>query len=64
MKGNNLMQNLFIKYPIGSEIRIKYSEYETDIKIVRGYEQIGDEQYLITDGGRISVRRLNGGSEI
>ena len=27
-------------------------------------EQIGDEQYLITDGGRISVKRLNGGSEI
>ena len=64
MKGNNLMQNLFIKYPIGSEIRIKYSEYETDIKIVRGYEQIGDEQYLITDGGRVSVGRLNGGVEI
>ena len=58
------MQNLFMQYPIGSEIRIKYSEYETDIKIVRGYEQIGDEQYLITDDGRISVKRLNGGNEI
>lgn len=58
------MQNLFIKYPIGSEIRIKYSEYETDIKIVSGYEQIGDEQYLITDGGRINVKRLNGRVEI
>ena len=58
------MQNLFIKYPIGSEIRIKYSEYETDIKVVRGYEQIVEEQYLITDGGRISVKRLNGGNEI
>ena len=58
------MQNLFTQYPIGSEIRIKYSEYETDIKIVRGYEQIGDEQYLITDDGRISVKRLNGGVEI
>ena len=58
------MQNLFMQYPIGSEIRIKYSEYETDIKIVRGYEQIGDEQYLIKDGGRISVKRLNGRSEI
>ena len=58
------MQNLFMQYPIGSEIRIKYYEYETDIKIVRGYEQIGEEQYLITDGGRISVKRLNGGSEI
>lgn len=58
------MQNLFMQYPIGSEIRIKYSEYETDIKIVRGYEQIGDDQYLITDGGRISVKRLNGGNEI
>ena len=57
------MQNLFIKYPIGTEIRIKYSEYDTDIKIVRGYEQIGEEQYLITDGGRISVKRLNGGVE-
>ena len=58
------MQNLFMQYPIGSEIRIKYSEYETDIKIVRGYEQIGEEQYLITDGGRISVKRLNGRNEI
>ena len=58
------MQNLFMQYPIGSEIRIKYSEYETDIKIVRGYEQIGEEQYLITDGGRISVKRLNGRAEI
>lgn len=58
------MQNLFMQYPIGSEIRIKYSEYETDIKIVRGYEQIDDEQYLITDGGRISVKRLNGRNEI
>lgn len=58
------MQNLFMQHPIGSEIRIKYSEYETDIKIVRGYEQIGDDQYLITDGGRISVKRLNGGNEI
>ena len=58
------MQNLFMQYPIGSEIRIKYSENETDIKIVRGYEQIGDEQYLITDDGRISVKRLNGGVEI
>ena len=58
------MQNLFMQYPIGSEISIKYSEYETDIKIVRGYEQIGEEQYLITDGGRISVKRLNGGAEI
>ena len=58
------MQNLFMQYPIGSEIRIKYSEYETDIKIVRGYEQIGDEQYLITAGGRISVKRLNGRNEI
>ena len=58
------MQNLFMQYPIGSEIRIKYSEYETDIKIVRGYEQIGEEQYLITDGGRISVKRLNGVNEI
>ena len=53
-----------MQYPIGSEIRIKYSEYETDIKIVRGYEQIGEEQYLITDGGRISVKRLNGRNEI
>ena len=58
------MQNLFMQYPIGSEIRIKYSEYETDIKIVRGYEQIVDDQYLITAGGRISVKRLNGGNEI
>ena len=58
------MQDLFMKYPIGSEIRIKYSEYETDIKIVRGYEQIGDERYLITDGGRVSVKRLNGGANI
>ena len=58
------MQDLFMQYPIGSEVRIKYSEYETDIKIVRGYEQIGEEQYLITDGGRISVKRLNGGNEI
>ena len=58
------MQNLFMQYPIGSKISIKYSENETDIKIVRGYEQIGDEQYLITDGGRISVKRLNGGNEI
>ena len=53
-----------MQYPIGSEIRIKYSEYETDIKIVRGYEQIGEEQYLITDDGRISVKRLNGRNEI
>ena len=58
------MIELFMKYPIGSEIRIKYSEYETDIKIVRGYEQIGDEQYLITDDGRIIVERLNGGVEV
>ena len=58
------MQDLFMKYPIGSEIRIKYSEYETDIKVVRGYEQIGDEQYLITDDGRVSVGRLNGWVEI
>ena len=52
------MQELFKKYPINSEINLKYSDYETEVKIVQGYEQIEGEQYLITDNGRISVRRL------
>lgn len=52
------MQELFMKYPIGSEIKIKYSEYETEVRIIQGYEQIGDEKYLITDSGRISARRM------
>ena len=51
------MIELFMKYPIGSEIE-QNSEFDTIKMIVCGYEEINGEMYLLTDGGKLSVKRL------
>lgn len=52
------MKELFMKYPIGSEIELNYSEFD-DIKMtVCGYEEINGEMYLLTDNGKLNVKRL------
>jgi hypothetical protein len=51
------MIELFMKYPIGSEIE-QNSEFDTIKMIVCGYEEINGEMYLLTDGGKLNVKRL------
>ena len=51
------MIELFKKYPIGSEIE-QNSEFDTIKMIVCGYEEINGEMYLLTDGGKLNVKRL------
>lgn len=51
------MIELFMKYPIGSKIE-QNSEFDTIKMIVRGYEEISGEMYLLTDCGKLNVKRL------
>lgn len=53
------MKDLFNKYPIGTEIPVKYSDYKSDITVVYGYQVLNGEQYLLTEPhGILSVRKL------
>ena len=52
------MKELFMKYPIGSEIELEYSEFDNIKMIVCGYEELNGEMYLLTDGGKLNVKRL------
>jgi len=56
------MKELFMKYPIGSEIE-QYSEFDNIKMIVRGYEEINGEMYLLTDSGKLNVKRLESRKE-
>jgi hypothetical protein len=51
------MKELFMKYPIGSEIE-QYFEFDNIKMIVCGYKEINGEMYLLTDNGKLNVKRL------